>query len=466
MGGNNPMSAMPLQVRDAALIGYISSTEQAIAPSTFESFVDDAIRLASAVDDNAAVTDEHPLLNGVPYSVFRRAVSIETRREIGAFFTSDVMASALARKLADRIDDNALVLDPTCGIGDLLLARAAILPLGPTLSQTLALWGDRLAGFDTREDLVRLTKVRLCMLARARGAFTGDIDLLDSFPLLQAADMSAPESQALLERADAVLFNPPFGKTTSDKTLTWAGGEINAAAIFLDHLTGALKPSTPIAAVLPEVLRCGSRYRRFRAMLTARGYVGDFEAQGRFDPWTDVDVFTTLLTRSTNPGPLWRATDKVRGPTIEDLYEVRVGTVVPHRDPKSGDVRAYICAKTTPAWNENFIPQTRLAHPGRAFTPPFVAIRRTSSPSDRLRAVGTIVTGREPVLVENHLLVAAPKDASLAACEALLKLLRTQAVNDHLNDLMRCRHLTTGAIKSVPWPKTKASVETKGATDE
>lgn len=460
------MSALPLQVSDAASIGDTPTPASTATPSTFEAFVDGAIKVASAFGEDAVVTAAHPLLNGVPYSIFRRTVSIETRREIGAFFSSDAIASALASKLADRIDEEALVLDPTCGIGDLLLARAATLPLGPTLAQTLALWGDRLAGFDTREDLLRLAKVRLCMLARARGAFTDEIDLLKSFPLLQAADMNAPESQALLARADAVMFNPPFGKTTWDKTLAWASGEINAAAIFLDHLTSALQPSTPIAAVLPEVLRCGSRYRRFRAMLTARGYVGDFEAQGRFDPWTDVDVFTTLLTRSTSPGPLWRAADKVKGSIIEDLYEVRVGTVVPHRDPESGDVRAYICAKTTPAWNENFTPQTRLAHPGRAFTPPFVAIRRTSSPSDRLRAVGTIVTGEEPVLVENHLLVVAPKDASLAACEALLKVLRTQAVNDHLNDLMRCRHLTTGAIKSVPWPRAKARAKAKGPADE
>lgn len=419
---------------------------------TFENFVESAIRTASVIEiSEPAVTLAHPLLNGVPYSVFRREVSIKTRREIGAFFSSDVMATELASQLSDRINDNALVLDPTCGIGNLLLARAATLPLCSTLASTLTSWGDRLAGFDSRQDLVHLCKVRLCMLARARGEFTDEIDPLRMFPHILGQDMFAPESEDLLARADAVLFNPPFGKTKWPEKLDWASGEINAAAIFLDRLTSAIKPSAPIAAVLPEVLRCGARYERFRSLLSQRDYTGTFALRGRFDPWTDVDVFTTLLTRSTTRGPLWRNVSADQETQLSDHYEIRVGTVVPHRDPESGTSRLYICAKTTPAWETAFEPSARRLYAGRVFSPPFVVIRRTSSPSDKMRAVATVVIGEEPVAVENHLLVAVPNNASLSACQRLLTMLRLQETNDRLNDLMRCRHLTTGAVKSLPW---------------
>ncbi len=418
---------------------------------TFENFVENAIQTARIIETGEpAVTLAHPLLNGVPYSVFRREVGIETRREIGAFFSSDAMAMELVSQLNGRIDDDALVLDPTCGIGNLLLARAATLPMGGTLASTLALWGKRLAGFDTRDDLVQLCKVRLCMLARARGHFNDEIDPLRTFPQILGQDMFAAESEDLLERADAVLFNPPFGKTRWPERLDWASGEINAAAIFLDRLTSVAKPTAPIAAVLPEVLRCGARYERFRLMLSQRSYSGSFTLRGRFDPWTDVDVFTTLLTRSTADGPLWRSATTEQKTRLADRFEIRVGTVVPHRDAESGLSRLYICAKTTPAWDPAFTPKARRLYDGRVFSPPFVVIRRTSSPSDRMRAVATVVTGKEPVAVENHLLVALPNDSSLSACQSLLEMLRLPEINERLNDLMRCRHLTTGAIKGLP----------------
>lgn len=419
---------------------------------TFPEFVANAVRAAGVLAEaEPVVTQSHPLLNGVPYSVFRREISLDARRKIGAFFSGEAMAKSLAEAVAAHVNDQALVLDPTCGIGDLLLARAVHLPLGPTLADTLAAWGERLAGFDVRQDLVALCKARLCLLARARGSFRDQVDPLAAFPHIVVGDMLAATSDALLARADAVLFNPPFGKTKSSTKLEWATGEINAAAIFLDRLTITVRPTALIAAVLPEVLRCGSRYSRFRAAIHARGYSGSFERRGRFDPWTDVDVFTTSLQRTETPGSLWLESETLSGETLEDRYEVRVGTVVPHRDADTGPEHAYICAKTTPKWSEGYVPKTRRHHGGRTFAPPFVAIRRTSSPSDRFRAVASVIGGDIPVLVENHLLVASPKDGSLAACQALVERLKSPDVNDRLNAVMRCRHLTTGVIKNLPW---------------
>jgi hypothetical protein len=59
--------------------------------------------------------------------------------------------------------------------------------------------------------------------------------------------------------------------------------------------------------------------------------------------------------------------------------------------------------------------------------------------------------GDEAVAVENHLLVALPRGGSVQICEALLAVLRMADTNDQLNELMRCRHLTTGAIKALRW---------------
>jgi hypothetical protein len=421
------------------------------SPKPFSDFVDLAVKAAQTPDLQNPVSEAHPLLNGVPYSAFRRDVILKARREMGAFFSSSKIAGALADKVEASAGLGAVVLDPTCGIGDLLLAFASRLPMMATLSETVAAWGAQLAGIDKEDHLVRLAKVRLCMLARARGGFVEDADPLQMFPLIRTGDMFGGGVADLLDAADAVLFNPPFGKTTWETPVDWASGQINAAAMFLDRLTCRLRKDVPIAAVLPEVLRCGSRYQHFRDLLARRGYRGGFEIYGRFDTWTDVDVFTTLLTRGEDATELWSEANEAIAGRVSDAFEIRVGAVVPHRDPKSGPDRAYICAKTTPAWDNNFVPFARRQFEGTAFSPPFVAIRRTSSPSDRYRAVATVIAGDEPIAVENHLLVAKPLDGRLATCEALATHLRSNDINARLNGIMRCRHLTTGVIKALPW---------------
>ena len=87
---------------------------------------------------------------------------------------------------------------------------------------------------------------------------------------------------------------------------------------------------------------------------------------------------------------------------------------------------------------------------GRVLKPPFVVIRRTSSPSDKYRASGTIVLGKKPVAVENHMIVIKPKSSTLKDCKKLLKTLKLSETNNFLNDRMRCRHLTVGVIKKIP----------------
>jgi hypothetical protein len=83
--------------------------------------------------------------------------------------------------------------------------------------------------------------------------------------------------------------------------------------------------------------------------------------------------------------------------------------------------------------------------------PPFVAIRRTSSPSDTFRAAGTLVIGKQMIAAENHLIIARPKSGSIDDCRKLLRMLRNPDTNNFLNQRIRCRHLTVSAVREIPW---------------
>ena len=135
--------------------------------------------------------------------------------------------------------------------------------------------------------------------------------------------------------------------------------------------------------------------------------------------------------------------------TLGDRFEVRVGTVVPHRD-EIGDSYPYIHARSVPAWaTVREFDESRL-HSGRLFKPPFVVIRRTSRPEHRYRAAATIIAGEVPVAVENHLIVCIPLDQRVGSCRQLIKQLKLPNTNEYLNERIRCRHLTVRAIKQIP----------------
>lgn len=417
----------------------------------FSKFLEEAvadIRIAAVAEPLSPA--EQPLLNGLPYRLFRQSTDLQERRLAGTFFSSPQLSERIAALLKAQLADGSLVMDPTCGIGDLLLAYAAHLPLEPTLELTLASWGRQLAGMDLRPELVRMAKLRLITLAKARGGFhDGSVEFDASFPLITVGDMF--RERARLSTADGFLFNPPFGRTAAHAIKGWATGKVNAAAIFLAELVAARRPGAPIAAVLPEVLRCGSRYELFRHHLEELGLAGEFLCLGRFDSWTDVDVFVTLLAETARP-TIWRRSEVVRvDDTVGFRFLIRVGAVVPHRHPAKGHWRRYLCAKTTPAWSPHFEPRSSRRFTGTVFKPPFVVVRRTSSPSDKCRSVGAVVVGANEVAVENHLIVLMPKEGGVAACRELLSVLKAAETSHHLNENIRCRHLTTGSVASIPW---------------
>lgn len=393
-------------------------------------------------------------LNGEASLELRRAVPIEVRREFGAFFTGSDLRTRLL-SCGSRVGSDSVFYDPTCGMGDLLLAAAKMLPLGRTLQETLKTWGQQLSGTDLHPEFVEGAKTRLGLLARQRHqAERIAVDTsVDYFPYIRVAD--ALGEHAEFQRATCILMNPPFGAIPAPDNCKWGSGRISAAALFVTNILERAMPGTEILAILPEVLRSGSFSDRWRNTVSELAEVELVESFGIFDESADVDVFLMrLVCRQSHCKAAtmnWPSAELKTATTISDFFNVHVGRVVPHRDEKRGLNYAYIHPRCVPLWAEMTEFSETRSHQGKPYLPPFVAIRRTSRPEQHFRAAAAVIGGDQPVFVENHLIVCEPKDGNLATCNELMKQLRTEAVNEFLNARIRCRHLTVTAIRDVPF---------------
>jgi hypothetical protein len=396
-------------------------------------------------------------VNGEASSRLVDLVSAYGLKRTGAFFSS----SALSKRAAARISVSAkasaiLVADPACGAGNLLIAAAKKLPMKPSLTATLRLWGRHLAGFDLHPVFVQATHLRLAILAISRGA-TFDLpskpDLEALFPHIRCGDGLRELSE--LKAVTHMVINPPFGPVTAAKNCTWAKGKVTKAAVFFERCIELLPSNTHVSGILPDVLRSGSRYQRWRETIEKRTTILSITPMGNFET-ADVDVFLlNLETRGETPsrvrhGRWWAKTNAID--TLGDSFDVHVGAVVPHRLKKNEGRRyPFLHAKQLPFWGEFTPGDETVSFAGKTTRPPFVAVRRTSSPSDQNRALGTVIRGSKVVAVENHLIVCIPKSGGLPACRRLLKKLQQSTTNTFLNQRIRCRHLTVGVVKEIPW---------------
>lgn len=396
-------------------------------------------------------------LNGGPARALRERVPLEEQRAQGAFFTGTGLGRKVALTVGSRVDDEQSVyFDPACGVGDLLLAVARRLPLAPTAEETLARWGERLTGGDRSPTFVRAAKARLALLAMRRCGARDGIGPETVQTLLPAIRVH----DALRERepyavADHIVMNPPFGRVGAPDGCPWSTGGVNAAALFVEAAILNARKGARVAAVLPDVLRSGSRYERWRRMVDSNAVVEEIAPYGLFDRHADVDVFVLRLTVGQGGNGQteseWAPAEGGCKDTVARRFQVRVGAVVPHRHGETGDEHPYVHARSLPPWRTvTEITETR-RFPGSVFKPPFVAIRRTSGPRDTSRAVATVVLDRRPVAVENHVIVCLPANGSIARCRALLARLRDRRTDDWLNRRIRCRHLTTSAVATIPW---------------
>lgn len=387
-------------------------------------------------------------LNGGAAAAFRAAVPLENRRAAGAFFTG--------RKLADHLVESEAVVqahqhavDPACGAGDLLLAAARLLPRRNSALETLRLWGSRLIGRDLDPTLVRAARLRLALLAEQVSGSRLDVSderIAECLPDIHVGDgmkLDIPGPVLL-------LLNPPFGASWAETD--WASGRTPRAAIFTAHLLKSLPDKSMVRAILPDVLRSGTHSQAWRHHVEELLVEGQLEIWGRFDKSTDVDVFILRGVRGSSTESIHWCYPETASTQVQDSFTVSVGTVVPHRDPEEGPRSPYICSRDLPQGGEYKAGDKERLHPGKRFKAPFVAIRRTSRPADGgKRLVATIVRSANPVLVENHLIVCQPKDQKVTSCESLASSLESQETSQILDQRIRCRHLTVGAIRELPF---------------
>ncbi len=108
----------------------------------------------------------HEVLNGHPAQAVNDILGRSRRRRQGIFFSGTQWATLITNALP--VERCERIVDPACGIGDLLLATARQLPLGPTLDATLNAWARRLAGMDLHGPFLALAWHRLQALAMER----------------------------------------------------------------------------------------------------------------------------------------------------------------------------------------------------------------------------------------------------------------------------------------------------------
>lgn len=390
--------------------------------------------------------------------VLRGVLSIEDMRHAGSFFTGDELATEVALSFRQPINGGSIILDPTCGAGNLLIACSRQIEVSDSLTKTLKQWGVALRGYDLYSSFVEATKLRLILEAVHRGCFPDCSieEALALFPFITTCDAMTVDA-AKVEGVTHLIMNPPFSIWASPQRDFWREGKVNAAAIVFEHYANIMPSNCQVSVILPEVLRSGSRYDGWRNFV-GNVFSGEIQVIGRFNSKTDVDVFKLHGTILAPIEPIdWHTNSHSQSTTISHFFDVSVGRLVAHRDPELGPSYPYIYPKNVPAWQTLSQFEERRKFLGTTILPPFVAIRRTSSPKDRYRALGAIIVGKEPMAVENHLIIIKPKSSSLKDCKKLLKVLQSPETNVFLNDRIRCRHLTVGAVKQIPYFQSEES---------
>jgi len=411
-------------------------------PGTFEEYTRGLRRLAKAVRNGG---NRSPAvlaaLDGQARRVVQQVLPIEKRQELGAFFSSSAHRDALWKTFRTPLVSGSVVLDPAVGAGDLLLG--AVERAGAS--------DITLVGFDIHDAFLEAARARLDIACATRCSLTkaGSI-------AIQLRHQSGLTQCDAIRSATHIAMNPPFTPMASPSACLWSSGQVNAAAVFVDVVCAHASYGAEIVAIVPDVLRSGARYARWRKHLATKVEVLGVVPLGRFDEWTDVDV-ALLHLAPPNPRPRGEQRDwgslasRSKGERIEDHFHISVGAVVDYRSPISGPLHPYLIARDAPRWGTLTTIEKRRRFPGTVVQPPFVVIRRTSGPADHERAVGTLVDSDGPVAVENHLLVARPRDGKMATCKALLSRLRLASTSAWLNKRIACRHLTVGALQRLPW---------------
>lgn len=396
------------------------------------------------------------MLDGRLASEMRRLVPIGNLREAGAFFTGSQLGKiVVSKEFASTINNTSVLVDPTCGGGDLLLACTPYLQICDDLSETISQWQSNLCGIDLHSEFVDISKLRLILKALTLGADKNTSSFnLDSKHFSKFRNGSMFDNLEVLQSATHVLLNPPFYKMPSPESCQWASGKVNAAAVFFEVCLDNVQSGTRVVAILPDVLRSGSRYEKWRNTIMLKSEIQKIQLYGQFDAWADVDVFVVELTVKKKPlinSHVWVKQGDESETTLSDKFDISIGPVVDYRDPHEGPILKYIHPRGLTAWESVRVIESTRAFKGRTVQSPFVVVRRTSRQSDKHRAIGTIIDVEGDVAVENHLIVLKPKDGEKSTCQDLLNNLKDERTNAWINETIRCRHLTIKSLANLPW---------------
>lgn len=397
------------------------------------------------------------LLNGANSKAVSKYFSANERKVSGVFFTSDTLATRVAQKIRNELQLGYIVFDPTCGGGDLLLACTPYMPIKGSLGETVRHWERLLIGQDIYSDFCRSARSRLLLAAVERQACGSKRSRLKKrafFSGIVSDDFLA--NSELLKKSDCILTNPPYGHVDVGKGLGWSTGRTQLAAVFMDKIIKTAIDGQRVIAILPDVLRSGTRYSKWREFVQKNSENLTIDVCGRFNNEADVDVFILdFVVKKQQREDLTLPSFSVCEDAfsnyirVEDLFNVSVGPVVPHRDYEGLPGTPYLDVKSCPIWKE-FTPSQKRGYECTLKKPPFVALRRTNSPSDEERLKATIVRGDQGVAVENHLIVLEPKDGKLSTCRKIMDSFRKVESIKWINDEIRCRHLTVSAIRKMP----------------
>jgi hypothetical protein len=390
--------------------------------------------------------------------MLRQTVPLNVLRAEGAFFSGHALSRRLLDSIASTLNPDSVVADPACGAGDLLIAASDRLPIDRDVPATLELWGRHLIGRDIHQQFIEAASLRLALAAVARGAVRPPGSVIDAPSLVGLSAGSCLDASGAFGRATHFVMNPPFSAMEAPDDCLWGSGRVNSAAVFLEQVVRSARTGATIAAILPDVLRSGTRYARWRKLICGMLDVQRIEVVGRFAEEVDVDVFIMVGVVVARRLLHLEARQWVQAPgpgrTVGDLFEVSVGPLVPHREPNKGRWGRLVQPGDLPPWQT-----VRRVAKGRRFSGsttdgPFVAVRRTSRPGDGIRAVAAAVDLDRPAVVENHLLVLRPRDGAVETCERLVQWLRRPETTRWLDERIRCRHLTVGAVRDLPvWPR-------------
>ena len=382
--------------------------------------------------------------------IARRLLTPEEMKTAGSFFTGQKLSTKLVQSIKETINEKSLILDPTCGTGNLLIEASRLLTIDRSLKSTLKKWGNQLAGHDTNPSFIDTTKLRIILEAISRGA-KKDCSIHDAMMFLSKITTkdtltTTPEE---LKKVTHLLMNPPFSNIKLYNKDFFSNGTTNAASVILVHYLRNIGKECYISAILPDVIRSGSRYEKVRNFCDEK-ISGTCSIWGRFNKKTNVDVFLLTGRKSNSYQAIKWFEDINKEQTIGSRYVVKIGPLVSYRDDEKGVLAPYLHQKNCPQGQTvTAITEKRKFH-GKLYTPPFVVIKRTSSPKDSPRASSTLVLGDQPIAVENHMIIIKPISECIDECFRLLSILQEKSTDDFLNDRIRLRHLTVKAIKEIP----------------